>query len=286
MEISSDTVVLAFLLTFAAGLSTAAGAAIGVYQRNPTPRFLSASLGLSAGVMLYVSLVEILPKSRSILEEVMSVSAAAWLATGAFFIGIALSGLIDRLLMPISQLHSAPERPAPAIPLQETNRQRTQVLLTDSARLKLMRTGLFTATAIAIHNFPEGLVTFVSTLQDPKLGFGIAVAVALHNIPEGIAVAVPIYHATGKRLKAFQLSLVSGLAEPLGAALGYFLFLQFFADLQLVVGCVFSLVGGVMVYICLDELLPTAQEHGYHHLALTGVFVGMAVMAVSLLMFL
>jgi ZIP family zinc transporter len=270
----SETLLIAFALTIFAGLSTTIGAAIGVHQRQPTPRFLSVSLGLSAGVMLYVSFVEILPKSRLILGQVMPEVNAAWLAVTAFFVGIAASGILDRLLMPLAALHS----PADFAGSDDL------AVKEKSARRTLLRTGLFTAVAISIHNFPEGLVTFVSALQDPRMGIAIAIAVALHNIPEGIAVAVPIYTATGSRARAFGWAFVSGLAEPLGAALGYLLFLQFFAELQIVIGGVFSFVGGVMVYICLDELLPTAHKYGEPHLALAGVFAGMAVMAVSLLL--
>lgn len=148
---------------------------------------------------------------------------------------------------------------------------------------KLLRMGVFSALAIAIHNFPEGLATFVGALKDPALGLSIAVAIAIHNIPEGIAVSVPIYYATGSRRKAFGLSFASGLAEPLGALLGYTILAQFMSDTLF--GILFASVAGIMVFISLDELLPTAREYGEHHLSIYGLVAGMAVMAVSLLMF-
>ena len=147
----------------------------------------------------------------------------------------------------------------------------------------LLRMGVFSALAIAIHNFPEGLATFVAGLQKPTLAVSIAVAIAIHNIPEGIAVSAPIYYATGSRRRAFGLSFLSGLAEVVGALIGYFVLYSFFSDT--VFGIVFGLVAGIMVYISLDELLPTAEKFGEHHVAITGVILGMAVMAGSLLLF-
>ena len=143
--------------------------------------------------------------------------------------------------------------------------------------------GLFSALAIAIHNFPEGLATFMGALTDPTLGISIAVAIAIHNIPEGIAVSVPIYYATKNRKKAFWLSFSSGLAEPVGALLGYFILRHVFNDSMF--GVIFAGVAGIMVYISLDELLPTAEEYGEHHIAIGGLIAGMAVMAISLLLF-
>lgn len=143
--------------------------------------------------------------------------------------------------------------------------------------------GVFSALAIGIHNFPEGLATFMGGLSDPTLGISIAVAIAIHNIPEGLAVSAPIYYATKSRKKAFILSFLSGLAEPVGALIGYFLLKEFFNEITF--GLVFAGVAGIMVYISLDELLPTAEEYGEHHLAIGGLIAGMLIMAVSLLLF-
>ena len=148
---------------------------------------------------------------------------------------------------------------------------------------KLMRMGLFTALAIAIHNFPEGLATFFAALEDPTLGVPIAIAIALHNIPEGISVSVPIFYATGSRKKAFTLSVLSGVSEPVGAIVGYLLLRSFFTPA--IMGVLFGIVAGIMVYISLDELLPTAREYGKNHEVLYGIVSGMAIMALSLLLF-
>jgi len=269
-EIDAASLTLAFILTLFAGLATAIGGLIGISPRQLTPKFLSISLGFSAGVMVYVSLVEILPKSRQALELDYTAVNADWIATSALFIGILFSALLDRVLMPISDTHAVHDPKS--------------AQLTAPPKAKLLRVGLFAAAAIAIHNFPEGLVTFLATLQDPTVGVAIAIAVAIHNVPEGIAISVPIFEATGSRAKAFWYAFWAGIAEPLGAVLGYFLFLQFFADINAVLGTVFAFVGGIMIYIALDELLPAAQEFGEHHLALSGLFAGMAVMALSLLL--
>ena len=151
-----------------------------------------------------------------------------------------------------------------------------------------MRMGLFTALAIGIHNFPEGLATFLAVLQDPSLGLAIAIAIALHNIPEGISVSVPIYYATGNRRRAFLYSVASGLSEPVGAVIGYLLLSAFLGSAgefpSEAVGIMFGAVAGIMVYISLDELLPTSRAYGKGHDTLFGLVGGMAVMALSLLL--
>jgi ZIP family zinc transporter len=156
----------------------------------------------------------------------------------------------------------------------------TEVLM---ERSRLLRTGLFTALAIAIHNFTEGLATFIAATESTALGISVGVAIAIHNIPEGIAVAMPIYHATGNKAKALWYALGSGLAEPLGAIVGIFL-LQAFSG-ELFFGFLFSAVGGIMVYISLDELLPSAEKYGKHHISIIGMMMGMAIMALSLILF-
>ena len=195
----------------------------------------------------------------------------------AFFAGIGVIALIDHLL-PSHQLEPA------TLPATATGSGTSSDARTDSAPVppELLRTGLFTALAIAIHNFPEGLATFVGAIANPRLGIGIALAIAIHNIPEGLAISAPIYYATGNRRQAFVLSFLSGLAEPVGALVGYGLLRQVFNDV--VFGLVFASVAGIMVYICFDELLPAARRHGAHQLMIAGVMAGMAVMGISLVL--
>lgn len=266
----NDNVWLAFGLTALAGLSTGIGSAIAFFAKKTNTRFLSISLGFSAGVMIYVSMIEIFFKAQVSLQAALGDKQGAIATVLAFFGGMLLIGAIDRLIPKESnphEVHQMGERPT-----------------TQREKKSLMRTGMFTALAIAIHNFPEGLATFVSALQSPSLAIPIVVAIAIHNIPEGIAVSVPIYYATGNKKKAFLYSFASGLSEPIGAMLGYLVLLPFMNDV--VYGVLFAGVAGIMVFISLDELLPTARAYGEHHLAMYGLVAGMAVMAVSLLLFL
>ncbi|HOJ03148.1 MAG TPA: zinc transporter ZupT [Bacteroidota bacterium] len=261
----------AFGLTVFAGLSTGIGSALAFFAKRTNTRFLSLSMGFSAGVMIYVSMVEIFVKAKDSLIEALGVTGGNWATVGGFFGGIALIAVIDKLVPSGDNPHEMRMvEEIPAAGAQPDMR-------------RLMRTGMFSAIAIAIHNFPEGLATFLSAMKDPTLGIPIAVAVAIHNIPEGIAVSIPVFYATNNRKRAFLLSFGSGLAEPVGAILGYFILLQFFSDV--VFGIVFASVAGIMVFISLDELLPGAREYGEHHLAIYGLIAGMVVMAISLLLF-
>lgn len=269
MELSN--ILFAFVLTLFAGLSTGIGSVLSLLTSKTNTKFLSVALGFSAGVMIYVSFAEILVKANDALISALGEKMGAWAAVGGFFFGIALIALIDKLI-------PSTENPHAVHTVEEMDGQ------SEDHKSKLMRMGLFTALAIAIHNFPEGLATFTAALSDPKLGIPIAAAIAIHNIPEGIAVAVPIFYATGSRKKAFKLSFLSGLSEPVGALIGYLLLFRFFNDAMF--GFIFATVAGIMVYISLDELLPSAREYGEDHLAIYGLVAGMAVMAVSLLLFL
>lgn len=243
------------------------GSLMAFVSRKFSPKFLSAALGLSAGVMLYVSFVEIFPMARFSLSEDYGALQGHWLTILAFFLGIAFIAIIDFLVPSYENPHE----------FRKVDPSRAEEKV-DEARL--MRMGLFSALAIAIHNFPEGLATFMAALKDPTLGISIAVAIAIHNIPEGIAVSVPIFYATKSRKKAFVYSSLSGFAEPVGAVIGYFLLRHFISDSAF--GMVFAAVAGIMVYISLDELLPTAEEYAEHHVAISGLIAGMLIMAVSL----
>ncbi len=263
----SHTVFLAFLFTLLAGLSTGLGSCIAFFSRRTNKKFLSVSLGFSAGVMIYVSMIEIVSQARDILIQELTLKQGSWVTVLAFFGGIFLIAVIDRLI-------PSEENPHEVKSWEEDAERPT----------KLMRMGGMTALAIAIHNFPEGLATFVSALQDPSIAIPIVVAIAIHNVPEGIAVSVPIYYATGSRKKAFCYSFLSGLAEPTGALLGWLLLMPIMNGV--IFGSLFAGVAGIMVFISLDELLPSAREYGEHHLSIYGLIAGMLVMAVSLLLFL
>lgn len=295
-----ENVWFAFGLTLFAGMGTGVGSLIAFAAKRTSYRFLSVSTGFSAGVMLYVSFVEIFHKGSSSLVEAYGDPAGHWVNAGSFFAGMLLIGLIDNLI-PSSEnpheTHSEAEEaplhdPAARVPTAKECREATAAGVPGAhehiRRGKLMRMGLFTALAITIHNFPEGLATFLAALNDPGLGVAIAVALALHNIPEGVSVSVPIFYATGDRRKAFLYSFFSGLAEPVGALAGYFGLLFLLGEGGAVppqlMGAIFAGVAGIMVYISVDELLPASRAYGKGHDSLFGLVAGMAVMALSLLL--
>ena len=291
---------IAFGLTLFAGISTGIGSIIAFTAKRTDYRFLSVATGFSAGVMLYLSFVEIFPLGFEALSKQYGECWGHWINAAGFFGGILLIGLIDNLTPAAENPHEIhteaetmplrnPTAPLPVFDQPTTLSERTGNSSHPAiAHQKLLRTGLFTALAIAIHNFPEGFVTFLAALEDPGLGIAIAVAVALHNIPEGISVSVPIFYASGDRKKAFTYSLLSGLAEPVGALIGYIV-LRFLlgneggAIPSHVMGLLFGGVAGIMVYISLDELLPISRAYGKGHDSLFGLVAGMLVMALSLL---
>lgn len=272
----TDNVLFAFALTAFAGLSTGIGSAIGLFAKHANTKFLSYAMGFSAGVMIYVSFMEIMKKSVDSLTAELGDVTGHWLAVASFFGGMAVIAIIDRFVPKFENPHEFYRTSELEVPEQQ--------IKPPADKNRLMRIGLVTALAIGIHNFPEGMATFSAALKDPNLGIAIAVAIAIHNIPEGIAVSVPIYYATGDRKKAFLLSFSSGLAEPIGAIAGYILLANVFSELTF--GLIFGAIAGVMVFISFDQLLPAAEEYGAHHISLYGLISGMGVMALSLLAFL
>jgi len=247
-------VALALLLTTLAGLSTTLGSLLGLVVRRPGPRFMSATLGFSAGVMVMISFVELLQGS------IDSIGFAY--AHFGFFIGIIVIFIIDFFL---------PHEWAGHLDRSEAQ-----------PNSKLLRMGLLVALGIGIHNFPEGMATFAGALKDTKLGIAIAVAIAIHNIPEGLAVSAPVYAATGSRAKAFFWSFLSGVAEPIGAGVAAVILLPFLTPALL--GWLLAFVAGIMVFIAIDELVPTSRSFGQEHTAILGVVLGMAIMSLSLWM--
>ena len=261
-----NNVALALLMSLVAGLSTGIGGLIAVLVGTTNRKFLAISLGFSAGVMIYISFVEILHEAEELLVADLGGTTGLAVAVVAFFAGMAIAGVIDKVI---------PEE----IGLRLSHQSDDQNENADNE--SLMRTGLVTAAAVTAHNFPEGVVTFIAALHDPVLAVPIVFAIALHNIPEGMSVSAPIYFATGSRAKALLYSFASGLAEPLGALAAYFVLMPFLNDVLF--GIVFAMTAGIMVFIAFDELLPSARKYGDHHLSLYGLIAGMAVMAVSLI---
>lgn len=261
-------VLIAFMLTLIAGLSTGLGSLIALVSKSRSYKFLSLFLGISAGVMIYVSFMEILPESISNLQKTYGNKLGMQFAIFSFFGGMGISSFIDKIIPSQRNPH-------------EIYRDKDSESSKDNYRL--YRTGVISAVIIAIHNFPEGIATFMSAMNSPTLALPVTFAIALHNIPEGITVAAPIYFATGNKKKAFKYSFLTGLSEPLGALVAYFILAQFMNDVLF--GVIFGMVAGIMIFISFDELLPSAHEYGEHHIAVYGLIIGMAIMATSLVMF-
>lgn len=259
--------IIPLLLTLGAGLATGIGSAIAFFAKRTNTRLLSFSLGLSGGVMVYVSFVELFRQADIALTAEWGDRMGTLITVCSFFAGILVIGIIDRLVPSFENPHEA---------------HMVEEMETRPRNPHLMRMGVMTALAIGIHNFPEGIATFTSAVDNPAIGIAIAVAIAIHNIPEGIAVSIPIYYATGNRGKAFRLSLLSGLAEPVGALLAWLVLMPFMS--HTLMGCILAGVAGIMVFISIDELLPAAREYGEAHISIYGVVSGMAIMAVSLIL--
>ncbi|MDN6303955.1 MAG: zinc transporter ZupT [Brachybacterium sp.] len=272
---------VAFLLTLLAGGATSIGAALGVLGRGTSPKLLAGGLGLSAGVMLYVSFVELMPQGAQVLSggDVVTPSGGAYAAL-SFFIGIALIAVLDRLVPEAVSPHEFSGRMAGTHGQTEV-REPDEQAADRALRARLLRMGAVTAAALALHNVPEGFATFVAALQAPEVAIPVVAAIALHNIPEGLAVAVPVRRATGSRAKAFWLASMTGMAEPVGAVIGYLLLSPLLTGEAM--GAILAGVAGVMVFVSRDELLPAAEETGEHHTVIYSLIAGMAGMALTLI---
>ena len=269
----------ALLMTLIAGAATGIGGALVLFKKKVSSNFLAAALGLSAGVMIFISLAELFPEAQAeIMAGGLKYGKAYVLI--AFFIGMGLITLIDFLIPEYENPHEASglslQAHTPAVgKLEQAG--------TEKAMHKL---GVLSAIAIAIHNFPEGIATFIGALNDAQMGLGITFAISIHNIPEGIAVAIPIYYATKSKGKALLYATLSGMSEVVGALLCIAVTSIFGIDLTSnghVFPLIMAAVAGIMIYISLDELLPTAEKYGKHHIAIAGVISGMAIMGISLL---
>ena len=270
----------ALLMTLIAGAATGIGGALVLFKKKLSSNTLAAALGMSAGVMIFISLAELFPEAQAEITALERFSHGEALVLLAFFIGMGIIMLIDFLIPEYENPHEAS-----GLSLVE-HTQAVGVMENISNKQALHRLGLFSALAIAIHNFPEGIATFIGAINDPEMGAGITFAISLHNIPEGIAVAIPIYYATKSKGKALLYATLSGFSEVLGALICLAVTAIFGVELS-TGGAAFPLilaaVAGIMIYISLDELLPTAEKYGKHHIAIAGVISGMAIMGVSLL---
>ena len=272
-------IISALLLTLIAGAATGIGGALVLFKKKISSDFLAGALGLSAGVMIFISMAEMFPESQEMIAGTRLTHGEAFVLV-AFFVGMGIITLIDFAIPEYENPHEAPG-------LSLESKTAAVGMLEQTGNEKAMhRLGLLSALAIAVHNFPEGIATFIGALNDPEMGAGITFAIAIHNIPEGIAVAIPIYYATKSKGKALLYATLSGMSEVIGALLCLAVTAIF--GIELTGGgpafpLVMSAVAGIMIYISLDELLPTAEKYGKHHIAIAGVVGGMAIMGISLL---
>ena len=256
--------IIAFVLTLIAGLATIIGGSFSFFVKRSNLRMLAIGLGFSAGVMVYMALTEILKDSREFTQMYFGNNAALVTFTG-FFAGIGIAALIDYFL--------------PAHFGDDMIDKAPQDISEDDERIK--KAGLLTAIAISLHRFPEGLTMFLVASTDLKLGIPLVIAMAIHNLPEGIAIGLPMYHATGKKRYAMLFSAIAGISGPIGAILGFILIKLFMP--QMAIGILFAMVAGIMVYISLDTLMPTAREYGENHDVMAGIFAGMFFIGAGLL---
>lgn len=271
----------ALLMTLIAGAATGIGGALVLFKKKLSSNFLAGALGLSAGVMIFISLAELFPEAQAEIMSTGSVAHGEAFVLVAFFVGMGIITLIDFLIPEYENPHEAS-----GLSLGEKTAA-VDVLQNSGSEEAMKRLGILSALAIAIHNFPEGIATFIGALNDPQMGTGITFAIAIHNIPEGIAVAIPIYYATKSKGKALLCATLSGLSEVIGALLCLAVTAIFGIELSEggpIFPLILAAVAGIMIYISLDELLPTAEKYGKHHVAIAGVVGGMAIMGISLIL--
>lgn len=257
----SEDVLIAFGVCIAAAAATMIGALTIFSAQKENTRLLAFGLAFAGGAMVYISLVEIFWKSLSDFSVIFEDKQAYIYATLAFFGGVFLIAMIDRLI------------PNPHNALTVESQDKTV----------LKRVGLMAALAITAHNFPEGAATFFATLEEPVVGSSLAFAIAVHNIPEGVSIAIPVYYATQSKKSAFFACGLSALAEPVGALVGYLILSSFLTPFTFAI--IFGVIAGVMVFLAMDELLPTAKRYSTGHDAVYGMVIGMACIALSLVLF-
>lgn len=276
-----NSIASALLMTLIAGAATGIGGALVLFKKKLSSNFLAGALGLSAGVMIFISLAELFPEAQAEIMAIGSVAHGEAFVLVAFFVGMGIITLIDFLIPEYENPHEAS-----GLSLGEKTAA-VDILQNSGSEEAMKRLGILSALAIAIHNFPEGIATFIGALNDPQMGTGITFAIAIHNIPEGIAVAIPIYYATKSKGKALLYATLSGLSEVIGALLCLAVTAIFGVELSgggPVFPLILAAVAGIMIYISLDELLPTAEKYGKHHVAIAGVVGGMAIMGISLIL--
>ena len=275
----NQTYLTALILSTLAGLSTVLGGFVTFFIKKNSLKFLSFGLGLSAGTMIFVSLADLYPEAAGLIQKQMG-GNYTYLAIVFFTVGMLIAALIDYLIPDHIEVGMFEKQ----IGANETKTDSTDCVENKNAKIsigKFKKAGIMVAIAVAIHNFPEGLATFVMTTHNVALGIGIVIAIAIHNIPEGMAISIPIYQATHLKRKAFLYSFLSGMAEPIGGVLGFFLIKALFPNLC--IGILFALVGGIMTYIAVDNLLPLSKDYDTGHYSISGIVFGILIMGITVI---
>ena len=263
---------LALLISLLAGLATTIGGVLVIQRKSLGREFLAVALAFAAGAMVLISFMQVLPLGITWMTQTYPRATAEALVFLAFFAGIVLVLVIDRLL------------PSSLNPSEIEGREGAMQSDDEARNTRLLRSGLLVGLVLGLHNFPEGMATFFTTYQDPRVGITLAVAVAIHNVPEGIAVAAPVYAATGSRKKALGWATVSGLTEPIGALVAAALISWVVPES--VLGLFYGLVAGMMVFLALDEMLQASWRYQTDkHQTIYGMVAGMATVAASLVLF-
>jgi ZIP family zinc transporter len=271
-----NNVIFALTLTIIAGLATSLGGALILFSKIRDKKFLSICLSFSAGAMLYIAFAEILLEAFESMKHQFGGQSGYLIATLAFFAGVIIMAIIDKFIP-----HDDHDENSLKL-LSSKQKKRLEYLSKDDKELK--RTGVLSAIAVAMHNLPEGIITFMAVMHDPALGIAIAIAIIIHNIPEGISIAAPIYYSTGSKMKGFFMCAGAGIAEFVGSLIAWLFIYNIFGNIEGVFGIPFAFVAGVMVFVAIHKLLPAAQRYGEHHAVMRWLFYGMAVMAISLVL--
>lgn len=251
-----DAAVRALILSFLAGMSTLLGAIIIFFTTKKSEKLVTISLGFAGGVMISVSFTDLLPNANALLMQYGGYKFGVVSGVVFLLMGVATAALLDKFVPHEAEEHGDGKK-----------------------HENLFRVGFVSTMAIGLHNFPEGIATFMAGYDNLALGISIAVAIAMHNIPEGISVAMPIYFATGSRMRAIKYTFLSGIAEPIGASLAFLVLKPYISDLTL--GIIFALISGIMLYIAIEELLPSSKQYGYGREALFAIFTGITLMPLS-----
>lgn len=260
----------AFSLTLLSAFFMLIGAFIGVATKRDNSKTLCLALGFSGGIMLYLAFTEILPKANENIQSVFPGTKGYLITILSFFSGMVFLSLFNTFL---NHRHESLE--------ENRDSEKTNFFSQGNSMDCLYKMGVFSAISIGIHNFPEGITTFISALKDPILGITVAIAIGIHNLSVGMAIAIPIYFSSGNRKAAIAYTFLSSLTSPIGALMAYLFFLKFLNEL--IFGILFGVVSGIMVFICLDEILPTAEKFGKHHLVISGIISGMLVISLSII---